>query len=175
MKTITKSFSLATDGMTETEVNAFKLHFKPGKYGKLIEDKLACRYGYARISNTSSFSVVPFIKKKEITIGDKKHIVEINEYKGTAKLTFVFDSPLWYATNSKISSTEELSSDKLREVILNGIPIEGHSWSSSQGALFLGDSILNNSGTANKNKDLIKFYNPSTASTKTRMSITFTP
>ena len=34
------TFSLATDGMTEAQVNAFKLHFKPGKYGKFIEDKL---------------------------------------------------------------------------------------------------------------------------------------
>jgi len=44
------TFSLATDGMTEAQVNAFKLHFKPGKYGKFIEDKLSSRYGYARIS-----------------------------------------------------------------------------------------------------------------------------
>jgi hypothetical protein len=44
------NFTLATDGMTEAQVNAFKQHFKPGKYGKFIEDKLAYRYGYARIS-----------------------------------------------------------------------------------------------------------------------------
>ena len=29
--------------MTEAQVNAFKLHFRPGKYGKFIEDKLPFR------------------------------------------------------------------------------------------------------------------------------------
>ena len=37
IKPLVKTFSLVTDGMTEQQVNAFKRHFRPGKYGKFIE------------------------------------------------------------------------------------------------------------------------------------------
>lgn len=173
MKTVTKSFSLATDGITEAQVNAFKLHFKPGKYGKFIEDKLACRYGWARVSATLTFSVVPFIVKKEITINGVKHIIEVNEYKGTAKLTFVFDDPFFYATNAKIAANN-ITDATLREAILNNIPIENYSWSTDKGALFVGDGLLGGE-SAVLNKQTIKFYNPSTAPTKAKLSLTFMP
>lgn len=174
MKTITKSFSLATDGITEAQINAFKLHFKPGKYGKFIEDKLACRYGWARVSTTSTFSVVPFIVKKEITINGVKHVIEVNEYKGSAKLTFVFDDPYFYATNQSIFA-DSLNEETLRESLLNGLPIEGYSWPAGQGPLFIGKAILNNNSSANLNKSSIQFYNPSTAPTEVKLSLTFMP
>ena len=40
-KSLKREFTLATDGMTEAQVNAFKQHFKPGKYGNFIEDKIS--------------------------------------------------------------------------------------------------------------------------------------
>ena len=174
MKTITKSFSLATDGITEAQINAFKLHFKPGKYGKFIEDKLACRYGWCRVSSTSSFSVVPFVKKTTIKIGDTTHTVEINEYKGSAKLTFIFDDPYFYATNQSISA-DSLNEEALRESLLNGLPIEGYSWPMGNDSLFIGNTILNNNSSANLNKSSINFYNPSTAPTESKLSLTFMP
>lgn len=173
-KTMAKSFTLATDGITESEINEFKLHFKPGKYGKFIEDKLSCRYGWARVSNVSNFSVVPFLTKKTINIGGQEHIVEVNEYKGTAKLTFIFDDPFLYALNSKIAENN-YSEDNLREAFLNNLPIENYSWSKDKEALFIGDGILNGSADSNKNISTLNFYNPSTIPTKTKLKLTFQP
>ena len=173
MKTITKSFSLVTDSMTEAQINAFKLHFKPGKYGKFIEDKLAARYGYCRVAATTSFSVVPFITKKEVKIGNTTHIVEINEYKGSAKLTFVFDDPFFYAEHSTIAANDT-SDASLREMLLNGTPISGHSWKNSNSGLFTGDNFLGQQSDKLMTSQ-ISFYNPSTAPTKAQLSLTFTP
>ena len=41
--------------MTEQDLNAFKNHFRPGKYGKFVEDHLAERYGYCRVSSVTNF------------------------------------------------------------------------------------------------------------------------
>lgn len=174
-KTFSRSFSLATDGMTDAQINAFKLHFKPGKYGRFIEDKAACRYNYCRVSAAPAFSVVPFLIKKKIKIGNVEKTIEINEYKGSATITFIFDDPHLYATRMKIPSGQ-INDDSLREMLLNNVPIEGYSWPSDNGAMFLGDDILNNTNdSANKNQRSIKFYNPSTVPAKTKMSLTFSP
>lgn len=175
IRTINKTFDLATDGMTEQQVNDFKLHFRPGKYGKFIENKLACRYGYCRIAEVISFSVVPFKKIAEIKIQDTIHQIEINEYKGSAKITFVFDKPYFYATRNMIPLNELNKSDSLRESILNGTPIEDYSWTNVEEPLFIGEMILSSSETANKNKDIIRFYNPSTASTEAQLILKFQP
>lgn len=122
------TFSLATDGMTEQQVNAFKYHFKPGQYGKFIEDKLTHRYGYCRVSDVVEFKVVPFRKYINM-LGTQ---VPINEYKGEASITFEFDDPYLYSTLSYIDKPlEELSYDEridaIKTVHNNGVPLSS-SW-----------------------------------------------
>ena len=123
IKPLTMSFELATDGMTEVQVNDFKQHFKPGKYGEFVESKLACRYGYCRISQVVNFSVIPFIKKE--TIFGKT--IEVNEYKGSAKITFIFDEPYFYAFEPErifSKSIDEMTDDEMRAMVINNIPVQ---------------------------------------------------
>ena len=169
------SFSLATDGMTEAEVNAFKLHFKPGKYGKFIEDKLAHRYGYCRITNASNFSVIPF--QKTVTIRGEN--IKINEYKGEATLEFIFDDPYFYSTENCF---EELNDEALRASYNNGTPFND-SWDKTS-ICFIGESTdgtfegLKNGEKqeySNNTNNPTIFYNPSTAAAKPKISLTFSP
>ena len=93
LKPLQMSFSLATDGMTEKQINAFKQHFQPGRYGEFIECATSNRKRYGRISKPTEFKMIPF--KKEMNIGGKSFYV--TEYKGEANIDFIFDDPYSYA------------------------------------------------------------------------------
>lgn len=117
------TFKVATDGMTEQQVNAFKNHFQPGRYGKFIEDKLAHRYGYCRVTQVINFSVLPFRK----SINFLGFPLQVNEYKGDATIVFEFDDPYMYSTmnyveeNDKPTETDYINVAKA--VYNNGVPL----------------------------------------------------
>lgn len=120
-KARTRTFTLHTDGMTEAQLNDFKKHFQPGKYGKLIEDKLSCRYGWARLSQSVTLNVVPF----KTTIQLLGRNVEVNEYKGEGTINFIFDDPFSYSTINYIEKNNgALNDEELRMVYLNNIPFD---------------------------------------------------
>ena len=54
-KTRKYEYNLATDGMTEQQLNDFKRHFQPGTYGKLVEDSRTYRYCYCRLESVANF------------------------------------------------------------------------------------------------------------------------
>lgn len=144
LKTLKRTYTLATDGMTEKQINAFKSHFKPGKYGKFIEDKLMHRYGYCRVAEVIEFSVLPFRKKIKY-LGS---VLEVNEYKGEAKIVFEWDAPYTYSTINYIDKidtlTKEIYNDIARAVYNNGVPFYS-SWRktfSNKAAALLGQAIL---------------------------------
>ena len=171
-----KSFTLATDGMTEAQINAFKQHFQPGTYGRFIEDKLANRYAMARVSSEVTFSVVPF--KTTITILGQK--IEVNEYKGEAKIVFTFDDPFYYATESFISDYEN-NPELLRALYTNGTPTI-KSWNKETPAsCWIGEGrVLNKNGLVSEDADIhvngkLYYYNPSVGKTNTKLTMKFTP
>lgn len=139
-----RTYKLATDGMTEKQVNAFKHHFRPGKYGKFIEDKLMHRYSYCRIAEAVDFQVLPFRK----TIRFLGKPLEINEYKGEITITFEWDKPYSYSTMNYIEDaeeiTEEMYENAARAVYNNSVPLYS-SWISKIydiGSAILGKDIL---------------------------------
>ena len=171
------SFTLATDGMTEAQVNAFKQHFRPGKYGKFIEDKLACRYNYARVSQVVTFNVVPFRIKKKINGVD----IYVNEYKGDCRITFEFDDPYFKTTRNYIENDTK-DKEQLRAMYVNGIPMPN----SFGGKTGLGVCSIGDDTYCFQSKRLTRienaigysylvFYNPGTAKTKVKIEIIFTP
>lgn len=173
------SFTLATDGMTEAQVNAFKLHFKPGKYGKFIEDKLSSRYGYARISQVTTFNTVPFRVEKKIM----GQTIYINEYKGDCRITFEFDDPYMKATMNLIEDFTENNELKLRAMYTNGTPYSA-SWNSNNNYVcFVGSnekiltkgavSPLTSGGLSNQSA--LTYYNPATSKTKAIIQMKFQP
>ena len=178
------SFTLATDGMTEAQVNAFKQHFKPGKYGKFIEDKLAYRYGYARISQVATFSMVPFRKKLTVGNGTDQLSFYVNEYKGDCRITFEFDDPYFYTVaNLALYDGKYITSDEdgMRIAYTNNTPHSG-SWPHDS-ECFIGDKeyyLVRSDNEAFKtmgvtDRDSIIFYNPSTAKTKGILELEFKP
>ena len=123
-KTLKRTFSLSTDGMTEAELNAFKRHFQPGKYGKFVDSHLAYRYSYCRVAEVTKFTLIPFQKEKTI-LGRK---IKINEYKGEATLTLIWDYPYSFSFENYINSiTDDNYEWALRAIFNNGIPIP-QSW-----------------------------------------------
>lgn len=173
------SFSLATDGMTEAQVNAFKLHFKPGQYGKFIEDKFSHRYGWGRIDSAIEFKVVPFQKDKTYFIDNKSYNIKINEYKGEGEITFIFDSPFFYATENYLEQINQNNyQEALRAIYTNNTPLIT-SWGKAV-KCYIGHStyalgnkaLLTNTYTGAS--ELI-YYNPSTAKTKNKITITLQP
>ena len=123
IKTIKRSFTLATDGVTEAQINAFKKHFQPGKYGKFIEDHLAYRYSYCRIAAAPSFSVVPF--RRTTTLMGLE--VFENYYKGEIKLEFEWDNPYYYSVFNYIEELNTSSQTQLRAILNDSVPYFG-SW-----------------------------------------------
>ncbi len=117
------TFKVATDGMTEAQVNAFKNHFQPGHYGKFIEDKLAHRYGYCRVSSVINFSVVPF--RKNITF--LGFPLQVNEYKGDATIVFEFDDPYMYSSMNYVEENDKPTEadyvNVAKAVYNNGVPL----------------------------------------------------
>ena len=175
------TFNLATDGMTEAQVNTFKLHFKPGKYGVFIEDKLACRKAYARVSQIVTFNMVPFKIRK--TFGSSSFF--INEYKGDCRITFEFDNPYFEATSHYVDLNGEGSLEqKMRAVYINGTP-HTQSWNKSEHCVIGGNQYFHyneNSGEIElqdiKNisgSKILNYYNPATAKTKAKIEVEFKP
>lgn len=188
-KAKTRTFTLHTDGMTEAQLDDFKKHFQPGKYGKFIEDKLACRYGWARLSQGVTFNVVPF----KTTIQLLGRDVEVNEYKGEGTINFVFDDPFSYSTINYIrKDTGPLNDEELRMIYLNNIPFDARnekgqaieaSWKRPTLrykyplSVGMGKSAISADATgvtwaANDNiSNKWHYYNPSNVNTKAKLSI----
>ena len=101
--TNSRSFSLATDGITENELLEFQNWFAPGNMRELILSEHPNRAIIARISEVPQLQVIPFEKKITKKIGGIEYESTITLYRGTASLTFVMDDPFWYSINNIIS------------------------------------------------------------------------
>lgn len=104
IKTQIRTFKLETDGMTEHDLDNFKTHFRPGQYGQFIEDHLATRFGYCRVSQVSNFQLLPF----QTSVSVLGKTINVNMYKGSVDLTFEFDDPYLYSTINYINTNGQL-------------------------------------------------------------------
>lgn len=128
-KTLKREFTLATDGMTEAQVQAFKYHFRPGRYGRFVEPHLPFRESYCRVASVTNFTMIPFRKlvtTSYTTMDGQKEIVHttqnyINEYKGEVKLTFEWDNPYSKSTIQYIE--EEDLETYYPAIFTNNIPL----------------------------------------------------
>lgn len=129
---LTQSFTLATDGMSEKQLQAFKAHFQPGKYGKFIEPQYPGRYSYCRVSALENFEVIPF--RVETTFMGQK--VRVNEYKGDISISFTWDEPFYYSEQD--CATSIVGETAIKTVFNNQLPVAGQSW---LGANFSSDGV----------------------------------
>lgn len=92
--------TLATDGITERQLDEFKHWFAPGKVKELILAERPNRGIMARISKAPAYSMLPFEGDTTITINDTEYKTKTTLYKGEITINFVMDDPFWYSLNN---------------------------------------------------------------------------
>lgn len=97
---------LVTDGMTMRQYASFKNNFRPGTYAELRFGESSFKYGYAYISENSTFSFVPF--ETTTVIGGVAYPDIL--YKGDCDLTFFMPDPNFYS-DYYISTTNSTVDD----------------------------------------------------------------
>ena len=125
------SFSLATDGMTQRQLDDFKRWFKPGVMRELIVSEHPNRAILARVSSPPQIQMVPFETPQIVTLGYKKEgnnyspwqtdpnspiggpvrpsATYTTLYKGTINIDFVMDDPFWYSVANIVNPIFENS------------------------------------------------------------------
>lgn len=118
-----REFTLATDGITETQLRRFKADFAPGKYGQFAEDAWFGRYCYARIAEPPKLSFVAF--KGTETINGVP--TQTNIFKGELKISFIQDDPFTYSffnitTDSILNVLRNRPNMASRAALHSGVP-----------------------------------------------------
>ena len=88
-------FTLATDGMTQEQLEDFQHWFVPGEPKELILAEHPNRYIQARVNTTPNMSVIPFEEIVKTKINGREYEASTNLYKGTISLSFAFDDLFW--------------------------------------------------------------------------------
>ena len=93
----TLSFTLATDRITEQELDNIKHWLKPGPARELILAENPNRAIMARISDTPEYNLLPFEEKITKKIAGREYETSTTVYRGDISVTFTMDKPFWYA------------------------------------------------------------------------------
>lgn len=92
--------NLATDGILETQLDAFKNWFRPGVERELILAEHPNRAILARVGTVPSLSLIPFEKEITVMLDGEAFETSTTVYKGEIQLTFAMDEPFWYAKSN---------------------------------------------------------------------------
>ena len=98
------SITLATDGITQQQLDEFKYWFQPGEIRELILSQHPNRGILARISEAPQVSVLPFKRLQYVIINGKEQEIFITQYKGNIQVNFVMDDPFWYAIHNVLGA-----------------------------------------------------------------------
>jgi len=94
----TLTFDLATDGIEQTDLDAFKHWFRPGIIRELILSEHPNRAILARVSAPPRLKLLPFEHPVEMTMNNgRTYKTSTTLYKGEVELEFTMDEPFWYA------------------------------------------------------------------------------
>lgn len=91
------TFSLATDGITQKELDEFLRWFRAGEIRELILAEHPNREILARVKNPPQLSLLPFDKDVQVTLSSVTYTTKTTIYKGNITLTLVMDEPFWHA------------------------------------------------------------------------------
>ena len=100
-------FTLATDGMTENELNEFKKWFAPGMIKELILAENPNRGILARVAEVPEYEMIPFEHPTVVKISGNEYTTSTTLYKGTMHLSLVMDDPFWYAISNLLDAETE--------------------------------------------------------------------
>jgi hypothetical protein len=89
-------FTLSTDGMSQTDLEKFKMWFKPGVERELILAEHPNRVIMARVATPPSISMIPFEQIESIRVNGALKDIPTALYRGDITLSFVMDGPYWH-------------------------------------------------------------------------------
>ena len=117
----TLNFTLATDGMTQNQLDEFKYWFRPGQTNKeLILSEHSNRATLARVAQSPTYTLIPFEYQEKMG----NYSVKTALYKGTIQLNFIMDNPFWYLKKNFISIEDGITDDNLKVMHEDGIPFQ---------------------------------------------------
>jgi hypothetical protein len=91
-------FELATDAMTQNELDSFLRWFSAGKVRELILSEHPNRAVQARVKAAPDLHLLPFEEKTIKKIAGQTYHTSTTLYKGEISLSFVMEEPYWYST-----------------------------------------------------------------------------
>lgn len=94
------NFELATDGMTQNQLDSFLRWFSAGQVRELILSEHPNRAVQARVSAAPDLHLLPFEQPTIKKIAGEEYKTSTTLYKGEINLSFIMEEPYWY---SKIS------------------------------------------------------------------------
>ena len=154
--------SLATDEITEQQIDDFREWFAPGKERELILSEHPNRAILARVASAPALSFIPFEKKTSIKINNLNYDTSTTVYRGEVSLSFVMDEPHWYGilnymptylnkqtleeltvdsnNSNKVNSLQD--KDMIKIMLEDGIPHQSILLGDNTSTFFLGGNIL---------------------------------
>lgn len=91
------TFDLATDAMTQQQLDSFLHWFQPGKVRELILSEHPNRAVMARVSSAPELHLLPFEEPTTKMIAGQPYKTSTTLYKGEITLTFIMEEPYWYS------------------------------------------------------------------------------
>lgn len=116
------NLTLATDGMTQNQLDAFTEYFRPGVSRELILSEKPNRYIYARVSATPTISLLPFKEVSSILVGGQERQVNVNIYKGEISLSFIMDDPFWRSKAIYFNEKTTLNDEVIKTIYDDNVP-----------------------------------------------------
>ena len=140
----TLSLELATDGITQRQLDDFLRWFRGGETRELILAQHPNRAIYARVSEPPSLSLLPFEKKEKVKIGESSYETSTTLYRGEISLSFQMDEPFWYAKENifgYFDETNQIYVDEWTDANGNKINIHDSSKNKDAVKIMLEDGI----------------------------------
>ena len=91
------TFDLATDAITQQELDSFLHWFQPGKIRELILSEHPNRAVQARVASAPELHLLPFEQKTTKMIASQPYLTSTTLYKGEITLQFIMEEPYWYS------------------------------------------------------------------------------
>lgn len=105
------SLTLATDGITESQLNEVQRWLQPGKIQELILSEHPNRAIQAYLASTPQYNLLPFEEKTQTRVGGLNYKTSTTIYRGDISVEFTMEEPYWYAKSNILYYKEEDDSE----------------------------------------------------------------
>ena len=97
------SFTLATDGITQNQLDEFKNWFAPGQVRELVLSEHPNRAIMARVSEPPVMDIIPFEEETTVMVNTTEYKTSTTVYKGEFTLNLVMDEPFWHSKSNLLA------------------------------------------------------------------------